>query len=451
MSAEATIFAVSSGVGRAGVAVIRISGPAAGSALTRMGAADLEPRAATLRALRDPDSGDLLDRALCLWFPAPASFTGEDVAELHVHGGRAVVDAVLQALARFEGLAPAEPGAFTRRAFDNEKLDLTAVEGLADLINAETEAQRRQALRQADGALAALYEAWRARLVVVMAEIEAGIDFSDEGDVETRLRGNDRAELAALAGEIGAHLSESERGERVREGLCVVIAGAPNTGKSSLLNLLARREAAIVSDVPGTTRDPIEVHLDLGGYPVTLIDTAGLREAGDAIEQEGVARANARIEKADLVLWLRDAGDNADPGGGEAEGPAAPAQITVFNKLDLVQGARRRAVIDGCGDLALAISAKTGEGIDELLARLEARAGDLMAGGDAAVPTRVRHRHALAEALGHVRRAFDEDTKGGELIAEDLRLASRALARITGRVDVEDLLDVIFQDFCIGK
>lgn len=444
MSAESTIFALSSGHGRAGVAVIRVSGPEARTALEALGARGLGPRLAALRNLVDPISGEPIDRALCLWFPGPSSFTGEDVAELHVHGGRAVIDAVIVALSRVEGLAPAEPGAFTRRAFDNDRLDLTSVEGLADLINAETEAQRRQALRQAGGALARCYESWRGRLVSIMAELEAGIDFADEGDVAERLGVPDRAKLEALAGEMSAHLDDGGRAERLREGLAVVIAGPPNAGKSSLLNLLARRDVAIVSETPGTTRDVIEVHLDLGGLPVTLIDTAGLRVAGDTIETEGVARARARVESADLVIWLTDATAH-QPSPSVDSGNRGHARIDVVNKLDL-EGARAP------GETEIGVSVKTGAGIDALLAALATHAGELMAaGGDGGAPTRARHRHALIEARDAVLAAASGEGRPVELIAEDLRLAARALGRITGRVDVEDLLDSIFRDFCIGK
>ena len=286
-----TIAAQATAPGRAGIAVIRISGPQAGSILDALsGGPRPSPRQATLTAFKRPGDRELLDRGLALWFPAPHSFTGEDVAELHGHGGLAVVAALLAEITHFPGCRLAEPGEFTRRAFDNGKLDLTQVEGLADLVNAEAEAQRKQAMRQLDGALGLLYEGWRAELIGAMARIEAGIDFPDE-DLPDDLLGRQRSALAALVDEIARHLADDHRGERLRDGFHIVILGAPNVGKSSLLNALARREAAIVSERAGTTRDVVEVHLDLGGYPVILADTAGLRHSGDSIESEGMRRA----------------------------------------------------------------------------------------------------------------------------------------------------------------
>ena len=333
---DATLFALSSAPGRAGVAVIRISGPAAGAALCAlMGRTDPPaPRLATRARFRDPDSGEPLDDGLALWFPAPHSFTGEDVAELHGHGGRATVAALLDALSRRPGLAPAEPGAFTRRAFEAGKLDLTAVEGLADLIDAETAAQRRQALRQMDGALARLTEDWRDRLMRALAHLEATIDFSDE-DLPETLMSSLLAEVGALASEITAHLAQPPRGERLRDGVHVAVLGPPNAGKSSLVNALARREAAIVSAIAGTTRDVVEVHLDLGGYPVVLADTAGLRESADVIEQEGVRRAHARAEVADVRLVLLDGATGGPPDPALAPLLADPDALVVWTKTDL--------------------------------------------------------------------------------------------------------------------
>lgn len=325
-----TIVALASGAGRAGVAVVRVSGPMAGAVLGALVGALREPRVATLVRLRDPTSGEELDRGLALWFPAPASFTGEDVAELHVHGGPAVVEAVIRACLS-AGARPAEPGEFTRRAFENGKLDLAQAEGLADLVDAETEGQRRQALRQSKGSLSALYEGWRTRLIEAAALIEAEIDFPDEG-LPGALAQRAELILRSLAAEMGAHLDDSHRGERIRDGYRIAIIGAPNAGKSSLLNALARREAAIVSELPGTTRDVVEVRLVLGGFPVWIADTAGLREAADAVEAEGVRRALVRAEEADLRVGLVEAGA-ALPSVLTAN--LKPGDILAFSKSDL--------------------------------------------------------------------------------------------------------------------
>ena len=440
----ATIFALATAPGRSGVAVVRISGPEAGSALAALTARPLPPpRRAVLTQLRDPRSGDALDDALVLRFTGPASFTGEDVVELHLHGGRAVVAGVVEALGTLPGLRMAEPGEFTRRAFENGKLDLTEAEAVADLIDAETTAQRRQALRQMDGALGRLYDGWRERLTRALAHIEADIDFADE-DLPGGVADAVRPVVAGLAGEIAAHLDDGGRGERLREGLHIAIVGAPNAGKSSLLNALARRDAAIVSARAGTTRDVIEVHLDLGGYPVVLADTAGLREAAaDEVEEEGIRRARDRAARADVKVAVFDA----------TTLPALDAAtlalidrdtVVVFNKIDLA------AVTDPRPDLSpVAVSARSGAGLKELEERLTAFSADRLAIGSAPSLTRARHRAALAECRESLIRALEAPLP--ELAAEDVRLASRALGRITGRVDVEDLLDVIFRDFCIGK
>ena len=434
-----TIYALSTAPGKAGVAVLRISGAGAGEALLALsGLSSLPaPREAVLLRLRDPDSGAPLDRALVLYFVGPASFTGEDVVELHVHGGRAVVASVLRALASLPGLRAAGPGEFTRRAFENGRLDLTEVEGLADLIDAETEAQRRQAFRQMEGALGRLYEGWRHRLMRVLAYAEAEIDFPDEDEVPGDLIARLGPELSALETEIASHLDDGRRGERLRDGIEIAIIGPPNAGKSSLLNRLAGRDAAIVSDEAGTTRDVLEVRLDIGGVPVTLADTAGLREAANAIEREGVRRALARAEAADLRLIV------AAPGVGDFS-LAQPGDILILNKIDL--GA---PVPEG----AIAISALTGEGLDRLEAELASRVGAEYEMRENPVITRARHREGLAECASSLARAHAALASGrdAELVAEDLRLAARALGRLTGRVDVEDLLDIIFRDFCIGK
>jgi len=398
------------------------------------------PRTAALRRFHN-EAGRVIDTGLLLWFPAPESFTGEDVAEIQVHGGRAVIAAVLAALGCVPGLRLAEPGEFTRRAVENGKFDLTAAEGLADLINAETEAQRRQALRQYDGALADLYEGWRAELIEQAAWIEASIDFAEEelpDDVFARAR----AAIAGIADGIARHVDDGGRGEIIREGLRIALIGPPNAGKSSLLNALARRDVAIVSEIPGTTRDVIEVKLDLGGYPVVVADTAGLREAGDAIEEEGVRRALARARAAELVVLVLDGQSDTRPA--LAADVEARLCLTVWNKRDLAKHAARQNEIN--------ISAKTGEGVDAFVAALTARIGEIADTQTESPPlTRARHREALLEAKDALTRALRAPDDQPELMAEDVRLALRSIGRITGRVDVEDLLDVIFRDFCIGK
>jgi tRNA modification GTPase len=444
-----TIFALSSGRPPAAIAVVRISGPHARVALEALIGRVPEARRAAFARLRDPQNGDLIDEGLALWFPAPRSETGEDVAELQVHGGRAVIGAVLAALGKLEHFRPAEAGEFTRRAFDNGRLDLTAVEGLADLVSAETQAQRRQAVGQLQGLLRDRAEVWRARLIKALALVEAGIDFSDEADVpEDVLR--PALEIArVLQQEMSEVLAGAERGERLREGLVVVIAGPPNVGKSTLLNRLARREAAIVSPFAGTTRDVIEVHLDLGGYPVTVLDTAGIRTSDDPVEQEGVRRAQARAQSADLVLWVLDASAEC-PGQPAAEVNKAPVWI-IRNKADLVDGSTRRN-IDQQTSATFLVSALSGEGLEALATALSGFAAEALGSGEPALVTRERQRHTLEEAAAALRRADAEGSAGNEdLLAEELRLSGRALGRLTGRVDVEEVLDVIFRDFCIGK
>ncbi|WP_298962895.1 tRNA uridine-5-carboxymethylaminomethyl(34) synthesis GTPase MnmE [uncultured Methylobacterium sp.] len=434
-----TIFAPASGFGRAAVAVLRLSGPGAGPTITALtGRPPPPPRRLSLRTLRDPADGETLDRALVVWMPGPATFTGEDQAELHLHGSPAVRAAVLRALAGLPGMVAAEPGEFTRRAFLNGRMDLTAVEGLADLIDAETEAQRRQAMRQLDGALGRRVEAWRAGLLDLLAATEAALDFSDEGDVDDEALSDRAVRAAAGIRDAIAHaLADGRRGERLRDGFVVVLAGAPNAGKSTLLNALAGRDAAIVSSRPGTTRDAIEVRCDLGGLPVVLVDTAGLRDSDDAIEAEGVARSRAWIGKADLVLWLT-APDEAATVPEDAVLPC----LRVRTKSDLGADA---------GAAGLAISAVTGAGLDRLLDAIEERAQASLGGGDALV-TRERQRRALERCLVHLDRLVASPVGSPpELAAEDLRLAVRALGEVAGRVGVEEVLDRLFSSFCIGK
>jgi len=434
-----TIFALSSGRVPAAIAVVRISGPRARFGLETLAGKIPEPRRAAHVRFRD-DSRETIDDGLALWFPAPASETGEDTAELHLHGGRAIVAAVFRVLGKLEGFRPAEAGEFTRRALLNGKLDLAAVEGLGDLIAAETEAQRRQALAQFRGALSAKVEVWRTRLIEALALVEAAIDFSDEEDVKGDLPRSARAIAAALVAEIKPVLADAPRGERLREGFTVAIAGSPNVGKSTLLNKLAAREVAIVSPIPGTTRDAIEVALDLAGVPVVLVDTAGVRETRDPIEAEGVRRARARAEAADLVLWLVD--DSAKARPENLSGNAWP----VRTKADLIDAGEQR---DLRARGFLVVSAKTGLGIDELIEKLSAEAARL--GGEPALVTRERQRHALAAAAKHLEAVLAAPAAAEELAAEELRLAARALGRVTGRVDIEEVLDAIFKNFCIGK
>jgi tRNA modification GTPase len=456
-----TIFALSSGRPPAAIAVVRISGPQSRFAVETIAKKLPEARKATFATLFDPETNEPIDQAVILWFPGPTSETGEDVAELQIHGGTAVIADLLQALGRLEGLRPAEPGEFTRRAFNNGKLDLTAVEGLADLIGAETSAQRRQAVRHLRGVLGQRAEEWRSRLIAAVALVEAGIDFSDEADVPAELMAPALAVARDLADEIAAALAGAGQGEQLRDGMVVAIAGLPNVGKSTLLNLIAGREVAIVSPHAGTTRDVIEVHLNLGGYPVTLLDTAGIRSTGDPVEMEGVRRARARAEAADLMLWMFGARDKGNSGDILVAVPMGrdPETWIVLNKIDLIDSDRERLAksSEGVEESAVgrrrfAISARTGEGCDGLLAALAEFARTALSGAESALVTRERHRHALRETEEALRRAIAEGPDGREeVVAEELRLAARALGRLTGRVDVEDILDVIFRDFCIGK
>jgi tRNA modification GTPase len=440
------------------VAVVRICGPQAGRALATLIGRMPQPRRATLARIRDPAAGDVIDEALALWFPAPHSETGEDMAELQVHGGQAVIAGLLGALGRIEGCRPAEPGEFTRRAFLNGRLDLTEVEGLADLIAAETPAQRRQAFRQLKGVIGDQADAWRRKIIETLALVEARIDFSDEADVPEDLIGPALNAAQQLRSMIATALADGGRGERLRDGLVVAIAGPPNAGKSTLLNRLARREAAIVSPHAGTTRDVIEVHLDLAGYPVTLLDTAGIRDSDDPVEQEGVRRALARAAAADLVLWV------IDPLEGQRLTDDAPGKLVktevwmVLNKADLsvdklwINCESPFAASTETSIKTFAISALTGSGIEPLIGALSAYAEAYFASTESAWVTRARHRHALEETVAALDRALAVGPSGHEeLIAEELRAAATTLGRLTGRIDVEDILDVIFRDFCIGK
>ncbi len=440
---EDTIYALSSGRLPAAIAVVRISGLNARVGLETFGVKLPEPRRAARARLIDPDSRETIDDALALWFQGPRSETGEDMVELHLHGGRAILARVFAVLGTLPGFRPAEAGEFTKRAVVNGKMDLSHAEGLGDLVSAETEAQRRQAMRQYEGALSKKVEAWRERLIEAMALIEANLDFSDEADVPENLIAPAAEAARAMLLEIEAALADARRGERLREGFSVAITGAPNAGKSTLLNVLAQRDVAIVSDIPGTTRDVLEVALDLNGVPVVLVDTAGIRDTADPIEQEGVRRAMKRAESADLVLLLEAA-------NGETISLAAQPHQTIWRirtKADLIDSDSKRPLSP---QGSLSISARTGAGIDELLRRLSKEAERFA--GEPALVTRERQRVALREAAERISSALSLAKPGQEeLFAEELRLAARALGRITGRVDVEDVLDKIFSSFCIGK
>jgi tRNA modification GTPase len=418
-----TIFAVASGIGRAAVTLLRISGAGAGAVLDGL-CRRPAPRIAAVRALRH---GEVLDRALVLWLPGPGSYTGEDSAELHLHGGRAVLSAVSDALVRL-GARPAEAGEFTRRAFLNGRMDLVEAEAVADLIDAETTAQRAQALRQMEGGLGDILRGWAERLTRLLAQQEALIDFPDE-DLPPEVEEQMLAEIAGMLAEISGMLDDGRRGEKLRDGLVFAVVGPPNAGKSTLVNALAARDVAIVSEQPGTTRDVLEVRLDLGGVLVTLLDTAGLREAGDAIEAEGIRRARARMADADLVVQVADDGvfDAID----------AAEILRVHTKADLQH-------LDG-----LAVSAATGVGMDALRDALAAAAQRMTQAEGPPPLTRARHRAALSEAAARLDAALTVALP--ELRGEDLRMALRAIGRITGIVGVEDILDQVFRQFCIGK
>lgn len=432
MAESDTIFAVASGAGRAAVAVMRLSGPATARMLDAMCGACPPPRRASLRTLRD-DRGAALDRALVLWFPGPRSYTGEDCAELHLHGGLAVIEGLADRLVAL-GARTAEPGEFTRRAFLNDRMDLLQAEAVADLVTAETAAQRQQAIAQLSGGLGRIYQVWADRLLRLLAQQEALIDFPDESlPPETELAM--LADIAALQGEIACHLDDGHRGERVREGLVFAIVGAPNVGKSTLINALAGRDAAIVAPLPGTTRDVLEIRAVFGGVPVTLLDTAGIRATDDEVEAEGVRRARARAAAADLVIEVDDGC------GGAVAGDACGRHIQIASKADL------RAVD---GDRQITVSAVTGEGMEPLRHALDRIARDLTAAAGPPALTRARHRAALTDTVTALARARDAADMP-ELRGEDLRQALADLGRITGRITTEDLLGSIFSQFCIGK
>jgi len=434
-----TLYALATPPGRGAIAVVRLSGPATADALNALGAGDLEPRRASLRTLRDA-SGEVFDQALVLWMPGPASFTGEDCAELHLHGGRAVFEACARALSDL-GLRPAEPGEFSRRAFQHGRMDLTQAEAVADLVDAESDAQRRQALGQLGGALSERYAAFRAALLSILALLEAEIDFPDEEGVPGGLSDRVGPMIAALSADIDAALGQARRGERIREGYRIVLIGDTNAGKSTLFNRLAGREAAIVTPTPGTTRDVLEAHLTLGGYAVTLMDTAGLRDTADAIEAEGVRRARARAVEAELRLWVRAPGFD----GAAVADLVQPSDLAVLNKSDV------ETQTPPAGMAHLALSAERGEGLEALESWLARRIAEDLSGADFPAVTRERHRIRLERARDHLASARNAMTIGPEVAAEDVRQAANALAEIVGEVGVEDVLGEVFASFCIGK
>jgi len=441
-----TIFALATAAGRAAVAVVRVSGPATRDVVTALAGKVPTPRQAGLRRLNH--EGVELDEALVLWFEGPASYTGEDAAEFHVHGGRAVVESLLKALVDL-GLRLAEPGEFTRRAFENGKLDLAQAEGVADLIDAETEGQRRQALGQIGGALSERYDRWREILIQSLAMLEAAVDFPDE-DLPEEVAARSRPGLEALSGEIDEALADVSRGRRVRDGYRIALIGAPNAGKSTVLNGLAERDAAIVTAIAGTTRDIIEVPLVLGGYRVLLADTAGLRETEDVVEAEGVRRARAWAHDADLRVWVVDGFhvehlDDASPG-------LAPGDWALINKMDIADAdtvTHASKILMAKGLTVRTASAQSYGALDHLKADLTAHVVMALTGAEFPAATRLRHAERLREARAYLGRALAELEV--ELAAEDVRLAARALAKITGRIDAEDVLDRVFSSFCIGK
>lgn len=432
-----TIYALSSGGLPSGVAVIRLTGPHTPTAILNLAGGLPAPRQASYRRLID-DQGEILDHGLVLFFPGPASFTGEDCAEFQIHGGRAVVSAVLRALSSIEGLRQAEAGEFTKRAFINGKIDLTSAEGLADLIEAETEAQRRLAIDNLEGGQQKLYDSWRSRLLHARAMIEAELDFADESDVPGSLTDIVNQDLSELNKEITTHLSGFHVAEIIRDGFRVALVGAPNAGKSSLLNALAKREVAIVTDIAGTTRDLIEISLDLNGRKVVIIDTAGLRETEDIVEKIGVEKAINAAENADLILELVEVGSIQEKSLLKTD---STPRLMIATKTDLQQKIYT--------NFDHAISIRTGNGLAELIDDISQKAEDAASAALGTIPTRIRHVELLESTRNHIRLGLDHEEP--ELQAEQFRLASSSLGKITGAVDVEELLGVIFSQFCIGK
>lgn len=436
-----TIFALSSGSGRAGIAVVRVSGPAAALILKTLAGELPKPRQAVVRTIRSCDGSDVIDQSLVLFFPGPASVTGEDVAEFHTHGSPAVVERLLLELAGFENCRPAEAGEFTRRAFQNERLDLVEVEGLADLLSAESEAQRRLAMRQFSGEASSVYHQWHSDLTGALAIIEASIDFADEDGVAAEAMLKVRPRLGDLRDSLVSALLESERAALVRRGLRIVIAGAPNVGKSSLLNALAGRKAAIVSEIAGTTRDVVEAALVINGLAVSLSDTAGLRDVtDDAIEREGILRSRSEIDGANILIWVALAGESVAL-------PDRLPELVIHNKSDLVSADS----IQLRNDSHLAVSVKHGDGLEQLRDRLAVLVASRTHVSEHAIMVRARHRTAVTESIRSLNDALSKRDDALELMAEDVRKAAQAMASITGRIGVEDFLGRIFSEFCVGK
>ncbi|MEO1018084.1 MAG: tRNA uridine-5-carboxymethylaminomethyl(34) synthesis GTPase MnmE [Pseudomonadota bacterium] len=440
---SSTIAAPATSVGRAAIGIIRISGPGARKIALRLTQKPCPaPRQMARRDLYDPRTHEVIDDSLIVFFPGPHSATGEDLLEIHHHGSRVIASRLLDILCEYSAVRMAEPGEFTRRSFLNGKLDLTAAEGLADLIEATTIAQDRQARRQFEGRLGVVYEGWRQTLLHALSLIEAEIDFAPEEEVPDDLFAASRVELLRVRLAMSAHLNDQQLGQRLRDGVIVAITGAPNVGKSSLINTLAKREISIVTPHPGTTRDIVEVSLDLDGMPVTLLDTAGLRATKDDIEREGIARARARAAEADLVIDLHEAPASAlDPSLPQNQ---HDRQLTIINKIDLAPFDR--------GSGMIGISCQTGEGIDQLIKHLAAEVRTLLPSGDAPLITRTRHREAIRLAESALSSALERrDVQSLDLAAEDLRIAVRAIGKLTGHIGVEEILGEIFSSFCIGK
>ena len=440
-----TIYSLSTGAGSSGVAIIRLSGSASEEVLKILTRKQTpKPRLASLRRIHSPVNQDAIDEGIVIWFPGPNSYTGEDVVEFHVHGGPSITEEVLKSISTIGSCRIAEPGEFTRRAFQSGKMDLTSAEAVADLIDAKTIEQRRQALKQFDGQLAGLYDEWRKQLIDLLAYAESAIDFSDE-ELPENINKTIKHNILCIKDSIAQHIDDKMVGERIRSGFRVTIVGAPNSGKSSLLNRLATRDAAIVSDIAGTTRDVIEVQMNLEGFAVIISDTAGIRDAQNEVEVEGVRRARKSADEADLVVVVFDALDL--PNISDLTSTyITDKSLVLINKVDVLE---HNLPSEINGKEILGVSAKTGEGFEEFQLKLNQDIKNYFRNNEQPVLTRVRHREALEEALVSLNRS--SQAKLPELVAEDIRLAVRSIGKITGRVDVEDVLDIIFNEFCIGK
>ena len=440
-----TIYSLSTGAGSSGVAIIRLAGPAAEEGLKKLTRKRApEPRLASLRRIHNPIDQNAIDEGIVIWFPGPNSYTGEDVVEFHVHGGPSITEEVLKSISTVASCRIAEPGEFTRRAFQLGKMDLTSAEAVADLIDAKTIEQRRQALKQFDGQLAGLYDEWRKQLIDILAYAESAIDFSDE-ELPEGINNTITNNILYLINNIAQHIDDKKIGERIRSGFNIAILGAPNSGKSSLLNRLATRDVAIVSDTAGTTRDVIEVQMNLEGFAVIVSDTAGIRDTQNEIEFEGVRRARKAADEADLVVVVFDALDLPDISE-ITKNYISDKSLVLVNKVDLLDHSLPGEIN---GKETLGISAKTGEGFEEFQLRLNREVKNYFGNNEQPVLTRERHRKALEDTLASLNRSTQAVLP--ELVAEDIRLAVRSIGKITGRVDVEDVLDIIFGEFCIGK